>query len=77
MSGPTRTYDPYRQALTALPDNSARGFDYGWLGSAERHIEQAGSLASIEMGARRHVPSLRRYLEVDPAGGWVGERPTT
>jgi RHS repeat-associated protein len=52
--------------LGGIPDNSAGNFDYGWLGSNERPIEHAGSLATIEMGARQYVPSIGRFLQVDP-----------
>jgi len=67
--GATMTYDPNGTALGILPDNSAGNFDYGWLGSAQRPIEHAGSLATIEMGARPYVPSLGRFLQADPVPG--------
>jgi hypothetical protein len=46
--GPTLSHDPYRQALGALPDNSAGNFDYGWLGQHQRSTEHE---AGIAMGA--------------------------
>jgi RHS repeat-associated protein len=65
--GTTRTYDPFGQG--APPDNSAGNYDYGWLGSAQRPTEHAGMLNTIEMGARQYVPSLGRFLGVDPVLG--------
>jgi RHS repeat-associated protein len=63
------SYDPYGQALGALPDNATDNLDYGWLGQHQRPLEHEGTLATIEMGDRQYIPGLGRFIEVDPVEG--------
>ena len=70
--GATLVYDPFGTALTptsttspdGVPDNSAGNFDYGWQGQAQRGLEHAPGIATIEMGARPYVPGTGRFLSV-------------
>ena len=66
--GATTVYDPFGGPVSgAGPDNSAGGFDYGWLGQYQRPLEHETTLQPvIEMGARQYSPLLGRFLEVDP-----------
>lgn len=64
--GPTLHYDPYGEALTETPDNSAGSFDFGWLGRDQRPVEGTAGHETVQMGRRPYVPTIGRFLEADP-----------